>query len=240
MIVNGTHEGDWKKVLTLSQQHPIIRPSLGLHPWYAHKATPDWLTQLEHLLDTYPNTIIGEIGLDKWLHPRDDRAQQEAFSAQLHLARQRQLPATIHCLKAFGKLLDILNAEGTPPGGFLMHSYSGPEELLHDYLDLGAYLSVSPYFAQPKKQNTWKLIKQIPDDRLLLETDAPDMLGPPELAPHTQPNPTDKNAPPLNEPANLPHLAHWLAQLRNTTPETLAEQTCNNAKQLFGKLLEDF
>ena len=99
---------------------------------------------------------------------------------QLRLAAERNLPLSIHCLQAWGPLLDILRAEPRPACGFLLHSYGGAAELVAPLAELGAYFSLPGYFALERKTRQREAFRQVPADRLLIETDAPDQSLPPE------------------------------------------------------------
>jgi len=117
MVVNGACESDWPQVLTLARQSPLVLPSFGYHPWHLHERTPDWLNQLEYYLDQVP-AAVGEIGLDRWKPGLPYEPQEEVFLAQLALAAKRNLPASIHCLQTWGRLLELLRTHPRPPRGF--------------------------------------------------------------------------------------------------------------------------
>src|SRR5690606_11232155 len=108
-------------------------------------------------------------------------AQEEVFVRQLELAAERNVPATIHCLKAWGRLNEILRAEKRPACGFLLHSYGGPAEMVRGFAGLGAFFSISGHFANERKSRQRETFRSVPLDRLLIETDAPDMPLPGEL-----------------------------------------------------------
>jgi TatD DNase family protein len=137
MVVNGSCEADWPEVLTLAGQFPEVLPSFGCHPWYVHERTPGWLKILNEFLDQVPSTV-GEIGLDRWKPDLSYAGQEEVFIAQLRVASERNLPASIHCLQAWGRMLEILKTEPRPARGFLLHSYGGPKEMVKCFADLGA------------------------------------------------------------------------------------------------------
>lgn len=194
-VVNGTAPADWPKVAELAQSHPkLIIPSFGLHPW--KNPTASWLDQLIHYLDTVPNACIGECGLDRWMRDYDIDLQTEIFIAQLILAEKRNLPLSIHCLKAWGHLIDILESHPLPKRGFLLHSYGGSAELVPRLVKLGAYFSFSGYLLHERKQSVRDAFKLVPPDRLLIETDAPDMLPPDSAISHVL-------ADGINHPANI-------------------------------------
>ena len=194
-VVNGTSPEDWPRVAQLAELYPeLIIPSFGLHPWKT--PSPNWQQQLTSYLDTVPHACIGECGLDRWIKGYDIELQREVFTAQLDLASQRNLPLSIHCLKAWGLLIEILESRPLPQRGFLLHSYSGSAELIPHLTELGAYFSFSGYFLHQRKQNVRDAFSSVPSDRLLIETDAPDMLPPDSSNDHPLKNQ-------LNHPANI-------------------------------------
>lgn len=233
MVVNGTREADWPQVLALAQQHPIVLPSFGYHPWYVGELTDQWLGELQRHLDAVP-AAVGEIGLDRWMENPDVPVQEELFRAQLRVAAARNLPVSIHCLKAWGRLDEILREETLPRRGFLLHSYGGPAEMVAGFVKLGAYFSLSGYFAHERKAKQREAFKQVPSDRLLLETDAPDMMPPNEWNNHPLTDPATGQ--PLNHPANLAAVYRFAAGLLSLEPAQLAGQVEQNFLRLFGEV----
>ena len=208
-VVNGTCPDDWPHVAQLALDHPdLIIPSFGLHPW--REPTENWFEELVNYLDSTPNACIGECGLDRWMQDYDIKLQTEVFTRHLQLATERNLPISIHCLKAWGPLLDILKSQPLPARGFLLHSYGGSAELVPQLVDLGAYFSFSGYFLHERKHKTRAAFSHVPSERLLIETDAPDMLPPEHIITHQLDNQ-------LNHPANLPSIYHAAAQLFDTS-----------------------
>ena len=230
MIVNGTQERDWSEVLHLARTHGEIVPSVGLHPWYVAKRSAAWKQTLLTTLDTQ-HCVIGEIGLDRWINDFDAAQQEEVFVYQLQLAAERNLPVSIHCLQAWGALLEILRREPRPACGFLLHSYGGSSELIEPLAKLGAYFSCSGYFAHEKKAKQREVFRHVPLNRLLIETDAPDMLPPETLVAQGL---IDEDGAPANHPANLQRIYRFVADLRGISVETLAGQMEENFKRLFG------
>ena len=149
-VVNGTRPQDWPLVKDLARKHKWVVPSYGLHPWYVNQPCENWQEELERLLRDEPGAV-GEIGLDRWIENYDSAKQESVFVWQLRLAAKLRRPATIHCLKAFGPLLEILQSEKVP-AGFLLHSYGGPAEMVQQFARLGAYFSISGYFAHERKE----------------------------------------------------------------------------------------
>lgn len=224
-VVNGTSPEDWPRVQALATAHPdLIIPSYGLHPW----KTPchsDWKPLLKTYLQDSPTPCIGECGLDRWIPDFDTHAQQEAFTHQLNLACELNAPISIHILKAWGWFLDTLRNKSFPKRGFLLHSYNGSAELIPELVKAGAYFSFSGYYLNPRKHKQLQIFSHIPLHRLLLETDAPDMLPPQQIINH----PLNT----INHPANLPSIQTALATKLNLPPEDLATQTSQNFSRFF-------
>ncbi|MBN8418029.1 MAG: TatD family hydrolase [Verrucomicrobia bacterium] len=231
MIVNGSSEEDWPAVAELARRHTWIRPAFGLHPWYVKERTQDWDTTLKQHLVSHPRAVVGEIGLDRWIENPDIEAQLECLRTQLALAVELDRPATIHCLRAFGLLEETLRSIPLPRRGFLLHSYGGPAEMIPSFVKLGAYFSLSPYFGHPRKAAQLETFAKVPLDRLLAETDAPDMWPPDELNPHPLHAADGK---PLNHPANLKVSYELLAQVRGMGVDELEEIIAKNYDTLFG------
>ena len=129
MVVNGSSESDWPNVLALALRFPEVLPSFGYHPWHVAERTPQWKETLVTFLDQVPSAI-GEVGLDRWKEGLEVAAQEEVFQWQLELAAARNLPLSVHCLQAWGRLHDLLRAGPRPAIGFLLHSYGGPKEMI--------------------------------------------------------------------------------------------------------------
>jgi len=250
VVVNGTCEADWPEVAQLcaaTRTAPVrLRPSFGLHPWDAGNRSPDWQARLVAQLDADPSAFVGEIGLDRWIldHARPDDArlaglrrapldeQIEVFSWQLALAAERQRPASVHCLEAFGAVYDTLRASPRPVGGFLLHAYGGPAEMVPAFVKLGAYFSFNGAFLDPRKDRLHALYRTIPADRLLVETDAPAMRLPADregFAPFPAPDGSL-----ANHPANVATTYAALATLRGVSLASLAATVAENFTRLFG------
>ena len=232
-VVNGTHERDWERVGSLAQEHPWIIPSYGLHPWFLKERTAHWREALTTRIEN-GHAALGEIGLDRWIEGFDFPDQIEVFRWQLALAARLNLPATIHCLRAWGAFWEIVREEPVPACGFLLHSYGGPAEMVPGFLRRGAYFSFSGHFLHQRKTAQREIFRALPAERLLVETDAPDMPLPPEQIRFPLPLAEGR---PLNHPANLPAIYAGLAALRGCTLEALTTQVAENFQRLFGSLI---
>jgi TatD DNase family protein len=233
MVVNGSCEEDWPGVLALARRCPQVVPSFGYHPWYVKERTAHWRESLAGYLNQVPASI-GEIGLDRWIEGFDLPQQEEVFLWQWRLAVERNLPVSIHCLRAWGRLGELLRAEPRRPRGFLLHSYGGPPEMVRPLAELGAYFSIPGYFAHERKVRQRETFRHVPADRLLIETDAPDQLLPADRVRFPLPDTASGQA--LNHPANLSAVYEFAAELLGESLETLANRVEENFQRLFGSL----
>ena len=230
-VVNGATEADWERVASLAEEHPWVLPSYGLHPWFIKERSPHWRERLTELIEN-GRAAVGEIGLDRWIEDYDFQDQMEVFTWQLALAAQHNLPASIHCLKAWGALWEHLRTQSVPERGFLLHSYVGPAEMVDGFLKRGAYFSFSGHFLHERKAAQREVFRHIPVDRLLVETDAPDMPLPTQRIQYHLPDTPDGRS--LNHPANLHAVYEGLAELRGEPSGTLTAQVAENFQRLFG------
>ena len=218
---------DWPAVEALcckTAVAPILFPAYGLHPWFVRRARPEnWLDRLGELLAADPSASIGEIGLDHASDVRDDSAQEPVFLAQYQLSLARRRPVSIHCRRAWGRMMELIAPFGPHPAGILFHSYSGGEEWLPRLESLNAYASFSGSITLLRNERGRRAAAAVPDHRLLIETDSPDIgyEGRPKGA--------------LTEPKDLRVVAHALAALRNCREQDLAELTWNNAMRFYGR-----
>jgi TatD DNase family protein len=215
-------EKDWQAVADLAKDCKAIVPSFGLHPWFVADRSPQWLDILEKYLVENPLSCCGEIGIDHACDPSTFAAQESVFIDQLALAARLGRPVTLHCRKAFGRLLELLGRHGGVPQGGLVHSYSGPPDLVKSLVDAGLSISFSGSLTFPNSKRAHASAAVVPINRLLIETDSPDIR--PYLC-------TTE----LNEPANIVRVAETLSKIRKTTVEEVAELTWDNACRIFLK-----
>ena len=229
-VVNGTHPRDWARVAALAKRCSWVFPSFGVHPWYIDELPTEYLSVLGEYLDRVPSAI-GEIGIDHWKEGTDRVRQEEVFLEQLSIARERNLPVTIHGLKAWGRLLELLRSHGAPARGFLLHSYSGPRELVDSFVHLGAYFSLAPAFLAPQRRAKLETFRTIPIDRILLETDAPDQGPTPEMDLYRDGGDCARK---VNHPGNIQLVYSAVAQLLGLSHDDLAGRMRGNFTKLFG------
>ena len=239
-VVNGTCEDDWEAVAQLAEANSEVIPCFGLHPWKIENRSDQWRERLCGYLERFPEAGVGEIGLDKWIRDHDLEDQQWLAREQLEFAVEYDRPAMIHCLRCFGTLRDLLvdlrSASGFPDDfRFLLHSYGGPKEMVEGFAELGAYFSFSGYFLEERKADTRKAFAAVPIDRLLIETDAPDMPPPIDLEALPLTAEADADGKRLNHPANLPVIYRQVAKLRNLDEIDFMRQVAMNFAGLFAQ-----
>ncbi|CAL5409761.1 unnamed protein product [Camellia sinensis] len=155
--VNGITEKDWHLVKQMSESYYSVIPCFGLHPWFVTGRTPNWLSTLKE----FPSAAVGEIGLDK-----GSRGREIDFTDQIE----------VFSVRAFGDLLQIMKSVGPFPDGVILHSFLGSAEMVPEFSKLGAYFSFSGFLTSIKESKAKKMLKSVPAERILLETDAPDAL----------------------------------------------------------------
>jgi TatD DNase family protein len=245
-VVNGTTPDDWAAVSALASRFPWVVPSYGVHPWDCGNRPSDWQGRLESRLATEPRARVGEIGLDRWIldsaKPDDPRLaglrraplaeQKEVFVWQLELAATHNLAASVHCLDAWGALLETLRNSRRPERGFLLHAYAGPVEMIKAFADLGAYFSFNGAFLDSKREAQRNTFKSIPAERLLVETDAPAM--PLRSAWRLYNLPAQPDTTTVNHPANIAAVYAGLAAFLGLRVDQLASRAEENFTRLFG------
>ncbi|XAR59117.1 hypothetical protein NMG60_11014773 [Bertholletia excelsa] len=245
--VNGIHEKDWHLVKQMSEGYHSVIPSFGLHPWFISDRTPNWFSTLKDFFQSTPCAAVGEIGLDKGSMARDiDFTDQvEVFTQQLELAKELKRPVSVHCVRAFGDLLQIMKSVGPFPNGVILHSYLGSAEMVPELANLGAYFSFSGFLFSMKESKAKKMLKVVPADRILLETDAPDGLPKSidldSLVPIEGDNSASNDGNDsssntnqvLNHPANIHYVLKYVSSLLEMSEGELADLSYRNAMKLF-------
>lgn len=176
--VNGTKPSDWGAVAELAKTFPQIHPFFGLHPWELDHATHGWIDLLGQYLQQFPNSGVGECGVDLWINNAEPSRQKAHLIPQIRLAKELERPLTIHCLKAWQLLIECFECEPPPQHGFLLHGFGGSAEVAKRFTHLGAYFSFNSSFMQSRKTKVREAFQKIPLNRILTETDAPAMTPP--------------------------------------------------------------
>jgi TatD DNase family protein len=224
LLAIGTGPGPEKldAALPYAEQHDWIYASIGIHPHEAKQATPQHFDQLAGLAQ-HPKVIAwGEIGLDYFYDHSPRGVQAEVFRTQMDLAHAAKLPIIIHCRDAWDDCLALIEQHWQPTGlGGILHCFTGTLDHAKRGLDMGFLISFAGNSTYPKAQTIRDVAKELPLNRILIETDAP------FLAP--QPFRGKRN-----EPAYVAEVAKTLATVRNLPAEELAATTASNFRRFFG------
>lgn len=225
-LVNATREGDWDAVLATAAQSADRHAALGIHPWFAATAEAGWMDRLRNMLETNPRVGVGECGLDSKTRECPMEAQIPVFTRQIRLARESDRPLTIHCVGAWGRLIDALDRE-PPPSRWLLHSFNGSAEIARQLAGMGACFSISGRALHPAGAKTLRVFQEISPDRILLETDAPNATPPKPFV--TCELPGGGNA-----PENLAAIGTEVATRLGADPQEFAARTHRNFLRFSG------
>jgi TatD DNase family protein len=224
MVTIGTTMAQSEHLPPMTESHPNLWCTIGVHPHHAAEApipTPDALAAMA----LHPRVIgIGESGLDYFYDrsPRD--VQADNFRAHIKGARLAGVPLCIHARDADDDIASILQEERDNGGqfDFLLHCFSSGRGLAERALEMGGYVSFSGILTFPRSAELRDIARDVPLDRLLVETDAPYLAPVPFRGKR-------------NEPAWVAHTAKVLAEVRGMTPDALADLTTGNFRRLFRK-----
>ncbi len=222
MLTIGSGDGppDVAVAVRLAERYPMLYASIGVHPHDASKAGVETYRRLEELA-AHPKVVaIGEIGLDyHYDHsPRD--VQRDVFAEQIRIAADARKPIVIHTREAWDDTMSLVRRHWNAAFGGVIHCFTEGPEQAREALDLGFHISFSGVVTFPKSVGVQQAAMLIPDNRLLIETDAP-FLAP---VPHRGKR---------NEPAFVARTAFKVAELREADPEQVAAHTVANFERLF-------
>ena len=225
ILTLGVDGASSQRAVALAQQYEGVFAAVGIHPHEAKHATPGVYKTLMGLArERERNRIIawGEIGLDYHYNhsPRD--VQRREFRRQIRLARELDLPVCIHSREAHDDVLAILDEEKAVDTGVVMHCFSGDEEVARRSLELGCYLSFAGPVTFTNARILPAVVPFVPNNRLLIETDAP------YLSPHPW-----RGREHRNEPARVAVIAARLAELRGISVEEVGQAATQNFHRLF-------
>ncbi|MFO1011434.1 MAG: TatD family hydrolase [Planctomycetota bacterium] len=218
MIVPGTDVASSRAAFELCSAEPGLHASAGIHPHDASASDANTRAAIEELARRADAVAVGETGLDFFKEFSPRAAQLESFRWHLELARALDKPVIVHCRDAHEETLAALRSVRGVRG--VMHCYTMGVEELPGYLELGFHISFSGVVTYPKNERNQAAAREVPLDRLLVETDAP------YLAPQGHRGRR-------NEPALVRGVVEELARLRRTTVDELARRTSENAATLF-------
>lgn len=223
LVTIGTDPEDLKVVLDLAKKYEEVYCTLGIHPHDGGTYTEEVGQFIEANLSNPKVIAVGEIGLDYFYKTSPVEVQLEAFRAQLEIAKKYKMPVEIHTRDAEADTVNLLKEfKGDVRG--IIHCFTGTEWLARQCLDLGFNISISGVATFKNAEPLREIVRMLPLDRIHVETDAPFLAPIPKRGRS-------------NTPAYIVHTAEMIAQIKGLGIEQLAEQTRNNAHQMFPKIL---
>ena len=210
-----------QKAVALAESYPHIYAAVGIHPQVTKDASEEAMDELADLAKQHPKVkAIGEIGLDYYYLYTDKETQKKWFARQIELAKDLDIPILIHDRDAHGDTLDILKAHKGQKLRGILHCFSGSLETAKELMKLGFYISFAGPVVFPKSLKLKEVAKEIPLDRLLIETDSPYLTPPPHRGKR-------------NDPSNVYYVAQEIARLKEIPLEELIAATTKNARLLY-------
>jgi TatD DNase family protein len=227
MVVTGASREGSPKALALAQAHPgFLYATAGVHPHYALEVTAEGLAELR-ALHAHPEVLaVGECGLDYFRDLAPRPAQRRAFEQQLQLAAELGKPLFLHQRDAHADFMGLMKGFEGHIGPAVVHCFTGTREELFDCLDADFYIGITGWLCDERRGGHLRdIVRNIPADRLMIETDAPYLL------PRTvRPTPSHRR----NEPMYLKHIVEELARDRGETPEQTAAISTATSRSFFG------
>jgi TatD DNase family protein len=226
IVATGTSVPESTHALKVASGHPdAIYATAGVHPHHARECDESTIPALRVLARQPGVVAIGECGLDfnRNYSPHPD--QEKWFEAQVDLAIEMKKPLFLHSRDAASPFVNLLKRkQNLPPA--VAHCFTGEKAELHAYLDLGLYIGITGWICDERRgRHLLELVRDIPADRLMLETDSP-YLTPRDLRPQPKAR--------RNEPAFLPHVLRTVARCVGRPAEQVADETTRNARRFFG------
>ena len=227
MVVTGSSVPVSQTAFALTQDHPgYLYATAGIHPHHAKDSDQQTPDALRDLLRRDSVVAVGECGLDYFRNFSSPHEQQDAFVLQLELAAESGLPVFLHQREAHDGFMEILKSYRDKISRGVAHCFTGSERELRDYLDLDLHIGITGWICDERRgHHLRELIALIPEDRLMLETDAPYLL-PRDL----KPKPKSRR----NEPCYLPHVLRTVADCSPWSMDKLAHQTRTTSQDFFG------
>ena len=213
-----------EKTLALSQKYGFLYSAVGVHPHSAESdGTDNWLEKVESFAKQSKVVAIGEIGLDYHYDFSSREKQIKVFSAQLELANDLELPVIIHDREAHADTLELVQ-KYRPKG--IIHCYSGSAEMAREFIKLGMYIGFTGSVTFKNANKLLLAAAEVPEDRILLETDCPYMAPVPYRGTRC-------------DSTLIPATAERLAEIRGTDAQTLIDRACENGCRVYGIETED-
>ena len=218
-LIPAIDQHHWQGIASLCEENHGLYPAYGLHPLYQSAHRPDHLLALATWLRMNTAVAVGEFGLDYFAADAERDVQMQFFHAQLQIARDFDLPVVLHARRALDDVITGLRKYGVKKG--VLHSFSGSQQQADNLIKQGLNLGIGGPVSYPRAQRLRGIVKNMPLESLLLETDAPD-----------QPLCGFQGA--RNEPAQLVRVLDVIAELRGIESAQLERATDINAARVFG------
>ncbi|MBQ7327560.1 MAG: TatD family hydrolase [Clostridia bacterium] len=209
-----------QQAVDLSKRLNQVYANVGIHPENVEEWSEETIKNLENLSKNSKIVAIGEIGLDYYWRQDTKEKQKQIFVDQINLANKLNLPIVVHSREAMGDTIEILK-NNRPNKESLLHCYSGSVESAKILMDLGFSFSFGGVVTFSNAKTAVEVVKSLPIEKILLETDCPYLTPVPFRGKR-------------NEPKNVVYVADMIARIKNMTIEEVAEKTTENAKRLFG------
>ncbi len=220
MLTVGTEKKDWARALEIAQAHPFIYAVLGVHPHNAKEIDGDTYSILKKLCQSEKVKAYGEIGLDFFRNLSPREVQLQRFREQIGLARELKLPIVIHDRDAHEETMEILKSEKAHENGGVIHCFSGDYDMAKKCLDMGFTISVPGSITFKNAGEFQDIVKRLPLESILVETDAPYLTPVPFRGKR-------------NEPSYVRYTAQKIAEIKKVPFEKVAEATTENAMRVF-------
>lgn len=219
LIVPSAYASDIDIVAELTSKYENVYGLLGVHPSEVKDWTDDLIDKIKECAKSPKIVGIGEIGLDYYWDKSFNDLQKEVFIKQINLANELNFPISVHDREAHKDSFDILT-EFNKNSIVIMHCFSGSVEFMHECVKQGWYIAIGGVVTFKNAIKMKEVAKEVPLDKLLIETDAPYLTPVPYRGK-------------TNQPAYVKYVAEEIANLRNTSFEEINEQTTKNAKLVF-------
>ena len=216
----GTEKKDWKRALEIALSFPPIYAILGVHPHNAKEINDETYPILKNLCLNEKVKAYGEIGLDFYRNLSPPDIQLMRFREQIGLAKELKLPVVIHDREAHQETLEILKSEKADECGGIIHCFSGDYEMAKTCIDMGFYISVPGSLTFKNAEGFQEMVRRLPLESLLVETDAPFLTPVPFRGKR-------------NEPSYVQYTAQKLAEIKKVSFEKVAEVTTTNALKIY-------
>jgi TatD DNase family protein len=216
----GTEKKDWNRALEIAHRYPSVYAILGVHPHNTEEIDQETYPTLRKLCTDDKVRAYGEIGLDFYRNLSPREVQLQRFREQIQFAKELGLPIVVHDREAHKETLEILKSEKAEECGGIIHCFSGDYEMAKECIEMGFTISVPGTVTFKNRDEFHEIIKRLPLESLLIETDAPFLAPVPFRGKR-------------NEPSYVQYTAQKIAEIKNVSFEEVAEATTKNTLRVY-------